>query len=166
MEERSLSTVLSSYDKPELQDLANILGSSLSTHLRKSQMVSELQSYIRSYPQQWMSHLMERDVKLLRDLVRNGPEKVLYQDFADYPSLLEVTGLVPYNDSDANYLLIRCRDAEVLKKACLVRGILIRSCADYEGLNRRFFRVCVKTREENRELINAIRQICGEKTNG
>ena len=103
MEERSLNTVLSAYDKPELQDLANILGSTLSTHLRKSQMVSELQSYIRSYPQQWMSHLMERDVKLLRDLVRNGPEKVLYQDFADYPSLLEVTGLVQYDDSDDNY---------------------------------------------------------------
>lgn len=78
---------------------------------------------------------------------------------------LRESGLKVY-DSDANYLLIRCRDAEGLKKACLARGILIRSCADYEGLNSRFFRVCVKTREENRELINAIRQICGENAYG
>ena len=42
-------------------------------------------------------------MKLLRDLVRTGPEKVLYQDFADYPSLLEVTGLVQFDDSDDNF---------------------------------------------------------------
>ena len=90
----------------------------------------------------------------------------MLQEERDYlAGSLRESGMKVY-DSDANYLLIRCRDAEVLKKACLARGILIRSCADYEGLNRRFFRVCVKTREENRELIKAIRQICGEKTNG
>ena len=90
----------------------------------------------------------------------------MLQEERDYlAGSLRESGMKVY-DSDANYLLIRCRDAEVLKKACLARGILIRSCADYEGLNRRFFRVCVKTREENRDLINAIRQICGEKTNG
>ncbi len=50
-----------------------------------------------------MSHLMERDVRLLRDLVKQGPEKVQYQDFADYPSLLEVTGLVQFDDSDEHF---------------------------------------------------------------
>ena len=47
--------------------------------------------------------LMERDVRLLRDLVKQGPEKVQYQDFADYPSLLEVTGLVQFDDSDEHF---------------------------------------------------------------
>lgn len=103
MEDRSLHTILSGFDKPELQDLANILGAGLNARLRKSQYVDELLSYIVSEPRQWMSHLMERDVKLLRDLVRSGPEKVLYQDFADYPSLLEVTGFVQYDDSDDNF---------------------------------------------------------------
>ena len=93
MEERSLHTILSGFGKPELQDLGNILGRELSSRFRKSQLVEELHGYITREPREWMSHLMERDVRLLRDLVRQGPEKVQYQDFADYPSLLEVTGL-------------------------------------------------------------------------
>lgn len=103
MEERSLHTILSGFQKPELQDLGNILGKELSARFRKSQLVDELHGYITGEPREWMSHLMERDVRLLRDLVRQGPEKVQYQDFADYPSLLEVTGLVQFDDSDDHF---------------------------------------------------------------
>lgn len=103
MENRSLHTILSAFPKPELQDLANILGTDLNVRLRKRELVEQLHSYIVQEPRQWMSHLMERDVRLLKDLVRTGPEKVLYQDYADYPSLLEVTGLVQHDDSDDNF---------------------------------------------------------------
>ena len=103
MEERSLHTILSGFGKPELQDLGNILGRELSSRFRKSQLVEELHGYITREPREWMSHLMERDVRLLRDLVKQGPEKVQYQDFADYPSLLEVTGLVQFDDSDDHF---------------------------------------------------------------
>ncbi len=103
MEERSLHTILSGFQKPELQDLGNILGKELSARFRKSQLVDELHSYITGEPREWMAHLMERDVRLLRDLVKQGPEKVQYQDFADYPSLLEVTGLVQFDDSDEHF---------------------------------------------------------------
>ncbi|MBR5404273.1 MAG: SEC-C domain-containing protein [Bacteroidales bacterium] len=103
MEERSLHTILSGFQKPELQDLGNILGKELSARFRKSQLVEQLHGYITSEPREWMSHLMERDVRLLRDLVKQGPEKVQYQDFADYPSLLEVTGLVQFDDSDEHF---------------------------------------------------------------
>ena len=103
MEDRSLHTILSGFGKPELQDLGNILGKELSARFRKSQLVELLHGYITKEPREWMSHLMERDVRLLRDLVRQGPEKVQYQDFADYPSLLEVTGLVQFDDSDEHF---------------------------------------------------------------
>ena len=103
MKERSLHTILDGFQKIELEDLGNILGNELSPRLRKSQLVEQLHTYLRGQPRRWMSHLMERDVRLLRDLVHAGPEKVQYQDFADYPSLLEVTGLVQYDDSDENF---------------------------------------------------------------
>lgn len=103
MKERTLHTILDGFQKMELQDLGNILGSNLSPRLRKSQLVDQLDTYLRGEPRRWMSHLMERDVRLLKDLVHAGPEKIQYQDFADYPSLLEVTGLVQYDDSDENY---------------------------------------------------------------
>ncbi|MBQ6952397.1 MAG: SEC-C domain-containing protein [Bacteroidales bacterium] len=103
MKERNLHTILDGFQKMELQDLGNILGNDLSPRLRKSQLVDQLHTYLRAEPRRWMSHLMERDVRLLRELVHAGPEKVQYQDFADYPSLLEVTGLVEYDDSDEHY---------------------------------------------------------------
>lgn len=103
MKERTLHTILDGFQKPELEDLASLLGSDLSPRLRKSQLVEGMDSYLHGEPLRWMSHLMERDVRLLRDLVHAGPEKVQYMDFADYPSLLEVTGIVEYDDSDENY---------------------------------------------------------------
>jgi len=59
--------------------------------------------YLHGEPHRWLSHLMERDVRLLRELVHAGPEKVQYQDFADYPSLLEVSGIIEYDDSDEHF---------------------------------------------------------------
>ena len=103
MKERNLHTLLDGFQKMELEDLGNILGNELSPRLRKSQLVEQLHTYLRGEPRRWMSHLMERDVRLLRELVHAGPDKVQYQDFADYPSLLEVTGLVQYDDSDENF---------------------------------------------------------------
>jgi len=103
LKERTLHTILDGFQKLELQDLGNILGSDLSPRLRKSQLVEQLHAYLRQEPQEWMSHLMERDVRLLRDLVKAGPGKVQYQDYADYPSLLEVTGLVQFDDSDEHF---------------------------------------------------------------
>ena len=103
MKENTLHSILDKFGKPELEDFANLLGQDLSPRLRKSQLVDQMDSYLRGEPDRWMSHLMERDIKLLRDLVHAGPEMIQYLDFADYPSLLEVTGLVGYDDTDDNY---------------------------------------------------------------
>ena len=103
MKESTLHSILDRFGKPELEDFANLLGQDLSPRLRKSQLVDKMDSYLRGEPGRWMAHLMERDIKLLRDLVHAGPDKVQYLDFADYPSLLEVTGLVAYDDTDENY---------------------------------------------------------------
>lgn len=103
MKERSLHTILDNFQKVELQDLGNLLGSELSPRLRKSQLVEQLHNYLRSQPRRWMSHLMERDIRLLRDLVHAGPERVQYLDYADYPALVEVTGLVESDDSDEHF---------------------------------------------------------------
>lgn len=103
MKARTLHTILDGFQKPELQDFANLLGQDLNPRLRKAQLVQQVDSYLRDEPFRWMSYLAERDALLLRDLVHAGPEKVQYQDFADYPSLLEVTGLVQFDDSDENY---------------------------------------------------------------
>lgn len=103
MKQRTLYSVLEHFQKPELQDLGNLLGSDLSPRLRKSQLVEQLLSYLQAEPRRWMSHLMERDIRLLRDLVHAGPERIQYLDYAVYPSVLEVSGIVEYDDSDEHF---------------------------------------------------------------
>lgn len=65
-------------------------------------------------------------------------------------------GITVY-DSDANYLL--CRGSRDICPDLLDKGILVRSCANFEGLDARYFRVTVKGREMNRRLIQAIEEV-------
>ncbi|MDD5676368.1 MAG: threonine-phosphate decarboxylase CobD [Kiritimatiellae bacterium] len=63
----------------------------------------------------------------------------------------------------ANFLLGRLNapapDARILAQRLLSEdGIAIRVCANFEGLNARFFRVAVRTADENARLIAALRR--------
>lgn len=46
-----------------------------------------------------------------------------------------------------------------LKELLLKRGVLIRACGNYEGLDERYYRICVRTHEENLELIRRWRSL-------
>ena len=46
-----------------------------------------------------------------------------------------------------------------LKALLLDRGVLIRACGNYEGLDARYYRICVRTHEENLELIRRWRAL-------
>ena len=75
-----------------------------------------------------------------------------------YRALGEIEGLKVY-PGRANYLFLRCERAEVdLQYALLEKQILIRSCANYLGLDGRYFRVAIRSCEENQRLLTALRQ--------
>lgn len=46
-----------------------------------------------------------------------------------------------------------------LKELLLEKGVLIRACGNYEGLDERYYRICVRTHEENLELIRRWRSL-------
>ena len=58
--------------------------------------------------------------------------------------------------SDANYILFRSEDIDLFDKL-LSQGILIRDCQDYIGLSRGYYRVAVRSSEENEELVHHCR---------
>ncbi|MGI6094640.1 MAG: pyridoxal phosphate-dependent aminotransferase [Lachnospiraceae bacterium] len=62
-------------------------------------------------------------------------------------------GLTVY-DSQANYIFFKgpCR----LKEYCLEQGILIRDCSNYVGLQEGFYRIAVRTRWENDQLLRVL----------
>lgn len=68
---------------------------------------------------------------------------------------LHELGLKVY-DGAANYILFRSE--KPLLDPMLAQGILIRSCANYTGLDERYYRVGVKRRTENERLLAALRR--------
>ncbi|MFU0883534.1 threonine-phosphate decarboxylase CobD [Kluyvera cryocrescens] len=96
--------------------------------------------------------LNDRDYQqaTLRWLAREGQR--LYQ------ALAEIDGITVY-PGRANYLFLRCERADIeLQYALLQQHILIRSCANYPGLDGRYFRVAVRSEAENQRLLAALRQ--------
>ena len=69
---------------------------------------------------------------------------------------LESMGCKVY-PSSANYLLFYL-DQELMEPLKR-KGILIRNCSNYRGLTKGYYRIAVKTEEENRQLIDAIRDV-------
>ena len=62
-------------------------------------------------------------------------------------------------EGQANYLLFRAAGTAGLKERLLARGILIRSCANYRGLGPDYYRVCVRSGEENWRLLAALKEV-------
>lgn len=58
---------------------------------------------------------------------------------------------------DANFLLLRCKIP--LYELLLQKGILIRACENFRGLDGSYFRVSVRQRSENNRLLQAIKEI-------
>ncbi|MDO5548683.1 MAG: threonine-phosphate decarboxylase CobD [Eubacteriales bacterium] len=60
---------------------------------------------------------------------------------------------------EANYLLFQGRTG--LAEALQDRGILIRCCANYDGLDASWYRIAIRTEEENTRLLAALREVLG-----
>ena len=65
-------------------------------------------------------------------------------------NIMKMMGYVVFA-SKANYLLFKGRPG--LEKEALEAGFLIRDCQNYEGLSEGFYRIAVRTKEENERLI-------------
>jgi adenosylcobyric acid synthase len=65
----------------------------------------------------------------------------------------------------ANFLLIRSDrrdlDAPEIARRLLAEGIAVRNCSNFTGLDRRFFRIAIRTAAENDRLLQALRKALG-----
>lgn len=61
---------------------------------------------------------------------------------------------------EANFLLFHSEDHDLAKKL-RARGILIRDCANFEGLGKGWYRCAVRTAEENEHFLDVLREVKG-----
>lgn len=62
-----------------------------------------------------------------------------------------------------NFIMFKTLKNIELKEELISKGILIRSCANYPGLSENFYRVAVRTAEENEKLISVINAVSIDK---
>jgi adenosylcobyric acid synthase len=81
-----------------------------------------------------------------------------------FAALRALPGLTVYPGT-ANFLLIRSGrgelDAPQIARRLLADGIAVRVCDNFAGLDRRFFRIAVRTEAENERLLDALRRVLG-----
>jgi len=78
-----------------------------------------------------------------------------------FEHLLKIRGLKPY-PSQANFILIKIERGISSTRLCeqlAQKGIIIRDCANFRGLNDKFIRVAVRTHYENLKLLEAIKEV-------
>lgn len=96
------------------------------------------------------------------DYVERGRQLVFEQ--SEYlKAELETMGLTVY-PSQANYLFFH--GPEDFFESCVKKGILIRDCSNYPGLSRGYYRIAVRTEEENKKLIRVFQEILGSAQEG
>lgn len=74
--------------------------------------------------------------------------------------LSEISGLHVF-PSETNFLLVKITDKKItsttLKEEMAKKGILIRDCSTFVGLDDSYFRVTVRSAEENLKLVNTLK---------
>ena len=89
---------------------------------------------------------------------------------AERPRLLAALHALPgitVIDGATHYILCRLETetglrASELAKRCLDAGIIVRDCANFTGLDDRYFRISLKTREANDRFVGVLRDILAD----
>ena len=79
-----------------------------------------------------------------------------------YSSLAALSSLQVWKPS-ANFIFCQIKDRKInsgiLRDSLARKGVLIRDCSNFRGLNNRFFRVAVRTRPENLKLLESLPEV-------
>ena len=97
-----------------------------------------------------------------KDYIENSIEYVNDEKEYLYSALKEISFIKVFEPS-VNFIMFKILKNIDLKYELLRKKLLIRSCDNYIGLNNSFYRVAVRNREENNELIRQLKNILFDK---
>ena len=79
-----------------------------------------------------------------------------------YNSLKKINLLKVFEPS-VNFIMFKLLDNFDLREKMIKESIIIRSCSNYKGLGNEFYRIAVRSREENDKLLKSFRNILFDK---
>jgi len=126
------------------------LGYGLSSNLELLQKMKEVsQPWSVSIPAQMAGVAALKETNYVKQ-----SKELLRKEKAYLISELEKLNIKTYA-SKANYIFFHTGIG--LYKRCYEKGILIRDCSNYEGLGEGYYRIAVKTHEENAQLLEVLK---------
>lgn len=96
----------------------------------------------------------EQRIKKIREAINEESEFL-------FGELSQIAGLRPY-PPEANFILVKIEtelSSSKLQEELAKKGILIRDCSNFAGLDDTFFRVAVRKREKNLRLIESLKDV-------
>lgn len=132
----------------------------------------DLVTKLMNYKEPWSVNTLAQYAAMVamedREFILRSREFMFYERLHLFNELSNIHGLLPYKPT-VNYIFIKINSdgmtSSLLREQLLEQGIAIRDCSNFTGLNDKYFRVAVRTREENLRLINAIKSIIEQGTN-
>ncbi|MEN8076692.1 threonine-phosphate decarboxylase CobD [Clostridioides difficile] len=127
---------------------------------------SDIISKINKIMVPWSVNIMATDGIIQglneKSYIDNSIEYVNNEKDYLYNTLKEIRCIKIFKPS-VNFIMFKLLIDLDLKSELIKRKILIRSCDNYIGLNNSFYRVAVRTREENNKLIQELKNILFDK---
>ncbi len=62
--------------------------------------------------------------------------------------------------SEANFYLLKINQAKAISRELRQKGILVRDCSNFQGLDDSYIRVAVKSGRDNQQLIKELSDLC------
>ena len=94
---------LGDFAKVDLEDIRHFFGADFPLRIRRSEFIDRLGAFIVERPQEWLRHMLERDLRLLKKLVAAGPEVPLNLSYPDFPTVLETVKFLGTDTSDQDF---------------------------------------------------------------
>jgi threonine-phosphate decarboxylase len=115
-----------------------------------------IHEYIERSTQPWNVSVLAQEggIAALDEIEYVNKTKELVKEEKDYLiNQLKQLGYKVYG-SKANYIFFK--GPKGLYQKCLDKKIIIRDCSNYRGLKEGYYRIAVRTHEENEQLIKAM----------
>ena len=125
------------------------------------EIIKGLSSKQQSWPVNCFAQEAGKQLIKDRDYILRSQRYVLKEKESLFNKLAKISWLDPFWPG-VNFILCRINQrnitAQALNKHCMgLSKIIIRDCSNFRGLDSSYFRVAVKSREDNRKLVNCLK---------
>ncbi len=113
---------------------------------------------IKQYKEPWTVNTLAQiaGIAALKDILyKNATYTLIDMEKRFFESNFRKAG-IRFFQSYANFYLLKLPDADQLYSNLMEKGMLVRLCSDFKGLDKTYIRIAIRTRGENIQLLSVL----------